>query len=103
MQGGRFLVTATFTNAVTGAQGTAQGVQLSAESGYFWFFDSTNTELSLKILNGQLINGRSWLFLASMTTKGAEAPCEASRSPPLTMTRALSPRPTADRPEARVP
>jgi hypothetical protein len=70
MQNSRFLVTATFTDPATGVQKPAQAVQLSDESGYFWFFGSTNTELSLKILNGQLINGRTWLFLASMTTVG---------------------------------
>ncbi|HSS47526.1 MAG TPA: hypothetical protein VLX28_01145 [Thermoanaerobaculia bacterium] len=70
LQNSRFLVTATFTNPLTGAQETAQAVQLSDESGYFWFFGSTNTELSLKILNGQIINGHSWIFLASMTTVG---------------------------------
>lgn len=70
LQSGRFLVTATFTDPATGVQKTAQAVQLSDESGYFWFFGSTNTELSLKLLNGQIINGHSWLFLASMTTMG---------------------------------
>jgi hypothetical protein len=70
LQNSRFVVTATFTDPITGTQKTAHAVQLSDQSGYFWFFDSTNTELSLKILNGQLINGRSWLFLASMTTVG---------------------------------
>jgi hypothetical protein len=82
MQNGRFLVTATFTNPVTGAQQAAQAVQLSDESGYFWFFGSTNTELSLKILNGQIINGRSWLFLASMTTVGFTVKVTDLRTPP---------------------
>jgi hypothetical protein len=82
LQTGRFLVTATFTDPITGAQQTAQAVQLSDESGYFWFFGSTNTELSLKILNGQLINGRSWLFLASMTTVGFSVKVTDLRTPP---------------------
>jgi hypothetical protein len=82
LQTGRFLVTATFTDPVTGAQQTAQAVQLSDESGYFWFFGSTNTELSLKILNGQIINGRSWLFLASMTTVGFSVKVTDLRLPP---------------------
>jgi hypothetical protein len=82
LQSGRFLVTATFTDPATGAQKTAQAVQLSDESGYFWFFGSTNTELSLKLLNGQVINGRSWLFLASMTTEGFSVKVTDQQTPP---------------------
>ena len=82
LQSGRFLVTATFTDPVTGAQKTAQAVQLSDESGYFWFFGSTNTELSLKLLNGQLINGHSWVFLASMTTEGFSVKVTDQQTPP---------------------
>jgi hypothetical protein len=82
LQNSRFLVTATFTDPATGAQKTAQAVQLSDQSGYFWFFGSTNTELSLKILNGQLINGRSWIFLASMTTEGFSVKVTDLQTPP---------------------
>jgi hypothetical protein len=82
LQTSRFVVTATFTDPNTGAKEAAQAVQLSDESGYFWFFGSTNTELSLKILNGQLINGRSWVFLASMTTVGFSVKVTDLRTPP---------------------
>jgi len=82
LQSGRFLVTATFTDPATGAQKTAQAVQLSDESGYFWFFGSTNTELSLKLLNGQVINGHSWVFLASMTTEGFSVKITDQETPP---------------------
>jgi hypothetical protein len=78
----RFQVSTTFTDPITGAQKTAQAVQLSAESGYFWFFGSTNTEISLKILNGQIINGRSWIFLASMTTVGFTVKVTDLQTPP---------------------
>lgn len=78
----RFQVTATFIDPITGAQKTAQAVQLSDESGYFWFFGSTNTEISLKILNGQIINGRSWIFLASMTTVGFTVKITDLQTPP---------------------
>ena len=40
---------------------------LSRESGYFWFFDPDNVELTVKILDGRAINGSYWVFIASMT------------------------------------
>jgi hypothetical protein len=47
--------------------GPAFAVPLTDESGYFWFFDATNVELTVKILDGRPINGHYWVFLASMT------------------------------------
>jgi hypothetical protein len=51
---------------VTGGQ-PAASVQLSDHSGYFWFYDSGNVELTLKILDGSTLNGHYWLFAASTT------------------------------------
>ena|ERR1700731_1037954 len=45
----------------------ANAVQLSDASGYFWFFDSSNPEVTVKILDGRLVNGYYWVFIASMT------------------------------------
>jgi hypothetical protein len=63
--GGRFLVTVDRTGP--GPAARAAAVQLGDESGYFWFFDSANLELTAKILDGRAVNGRFWFFLASMT------------------------------------
>jgi len=52
--------------AVTGGQDAA-AVQISDESGYFWFFDSANMEVTVKLLDGRAVNGHYWLFAASMT------------------------------------
>lgn len=45
----------------------ASAVQLSDESGYYWFFDRGNAEVTLKILDGRAVNGHFWVFTASMT------------------------------------
>ena len=45
----------------------ADAVQLSDESGYFWFFDSSSPEVTVKILDGRLVNGYYWVFIASLT------------------------------------
>jgi hypothetical protein len=62
---GRVLVTVDRTGP--GPAVRAAAVPLGDESGYFWFFDSANLELTAKILDGRAVNGRFWFFLASMT------------------------------------
>jgi CSLREA domain-containing protein len=62
----RFQVVATWKTAA-GATGTAQGVELTPNSGYFWFFDPTNVELTLKVLNACSLNNRYWVFLSGAT------------------------------------
>jgi hypothetical protein len=50
-----------------GIGGIGYGVPLTRESGYFWFFDPDNIELTVKILDGRAVNGKYWVFIASMT------------------------------------
>jgi len=46
---------------------TPAAVQLSDSGGYFTFFDTTNIELTVKIVDGRALNGHFWIFVASMT------------------------------------
>lgn len=48
-------------------RGTAYGVPLTRQSGYFWFFEPDNIEITIKILDGRPVNGRWWVFLSSLT------------------------------------
>ncbi len=50
-----------------GATGSAQGVALTPDSGYFWFFDPTNVELTLKVLDACSLNSKFWVFLSGGT------------------------------------
>jgi len=61
LQGGQFQV-----KVLHGAD-AVPAVQLSDESGYFWFYDSANMEVTVKLLDGRGLNGHYWLFAASMT------------------------------------
>lgn len=62
----RFRVNVSFrTN--NGQTGSGQAVELTPDSGYFWFFDQSNVELTVKVLNGCGFNQRFWVFLAGMT------------------------------------
>lgn len=65
VDGGRFYGTLSFQQ--NGASRLANFVQLTGQSGYFWFFDSGNVEVTVKILDGRLVNGHYWVFVASMT------------------------------------
>jgi len=65
LNNGRFKVTATWQTRTE--NGTAQGETLTGESGYFWFFDPGNVELTVKILNGCARNGHYWFFASGLT------------------------------------
>jgi hypothetical protein len=47
--------------------GFGTAVPLSDDSGYFWFFESTNIELLVKVLDGRSLNGHYWVFVGSLT------------------------------------
>ena len=67
LSNGRFSVTATFQAPGSGPGGIAQGVTLTPDSGYFWFFDAGNVEVTVKVLNGCGINNKYWVYAAGMT------------------------------------
>ena len=50
------------TDAVAGI-----GVQQTDQSGFFWFFDEGNVEVTLKVLDGRSLNGYFWVFSSDMT------------------------------------
>lgn len=53
------------------ASGSGEGVQLTDESGFFTFFDPSNVELTIKVLNGCSLGGpgrgRYWVFMSGLT------------------------------------
>jgi hypothetical protein len=62
----RFRVSADWETS-DGSTGHAAAVPLTADAGYFWFFDSGNVEAVAKVLNGCGFNGRYWFFAAGLT------------------------------------
>ena len=50
-----------------GASGLGHAVALTADSGYFWFFDPDNLELVVKTLDGCGVDGHFWFFAAGLT------------------------------------
>jgi hypothetical protein len=50
-----------------GADGIGHPQALTDNSGYFWFFDSTNPELLVKVIDGTPVNGHFWVFLGGLS------------------------------------
>ena len=66
----RFAVTAFFQETPLGPSIQATAMRLTADTGYFWFFDPNNVELVVKVLNGCGITNAYWVFAAGLTNVG---------------------------------
>lgn len=65
---GRFRVEVTWRN-FSGQTGMGSVAACSTvDSGIFWFFDPSNWELMVKVLDGCALNGHHWVFAAATTT-----------------------------------
>ncbi|MDY7096268.1 MAG: hypothetical protein SX243_25105 [Acidobacteriota bacterium] len=62
----RFQVTGDFRTPA-GQMGEAQAVQLTDDTGYFWFFNADNVEMVLKVLDGCPVNNHYWVFAGGLT------------------------------------
>jgi ELWxxDGT repeat protein len=65
--GGRFKVEASWRD-FEGRSGRGHAVALTADTGYFWFFDPANVEVISKVLDGQGVNGHHWVFYGALST-----------------------------------
>ncbi len=63
--GGRFHVTAAWQSPT--ASGLGQALSLTPDTGYFWFLDSSNVEVLVKVLDACSASGRKWVFAAGLT------------------------------------
>ena len=50
-----------------GRSGSGTAVQVTGDTGYFWFFDSANVELIIKVLDARVINGKFWVFYGALS------------------------------------
>jgi hypothetical protein len=64
--GGRFQAQLTWKK-FDGGTGVGQAVPLTTNAGVFWFFDPTNLEMLLKLLDACSFNDRFWVFYAATT------------------------------------
>jgi hypothetical protein len=59
-------VTSTFEN-YAGVTGIGFGQSMTDETGYFWFFNPSNVELVLKVINGCFLNSNYWIYAGGLT------------------------------------
>jgi hypothetical protein len=64
----RFAVTAMWRT--DSGSGSATAVELTGDTGYFWFFDPANVELVTKVLNGCALTNAYWVFAGGLTNVG---------------------------------
>jgi acetyl esterase/lipase len=80
LHGGRFRVGVTWTDP-RGASGTGRTVACNSDgSGLFWFFEPSNWELMVKVIDGCGLNGRFWVFAAATTDVGYRLTVEDTRT-----------------------
>jgi len=51
-----------------GRHGLGRPVQLTNDTGYFWFFSETNVELMVKVLDARGINDQFWVFFGALSS-----------------------------------
>jgi len=67
LNNGRFQVRASWSVPSQGTSGQGTAVQLTPDTGYFWFFSSSNVEMVVKALNGCGLNSHYWVFAGGLT------------------------------------
>ena len=63
----RFQISVDWSVPDQGTSGHGAAVPITADTGYFWFFDSTNVELMVKVLDGRGLNGKFWVFYGALS------------------------------------
>ncbi|HKI02914.1 MAG TPA: ELWxxDGT repeat protein [Thermoanaerobaculia bacterium] len=66
LSGGRFRVEAQWKTPA-GQTDAAHAKALSADTGYFWFFDPANVETVVKVLDARGVNGHQWVFYGALS------------------------------------
>ena len=64
---GRFRVTANWRDEINGTEGVGQVATAGPETGFFWFFNADNIELSVKVIDGREFNEAHWFFYGALS------------------------------------
>ena len=66
LSNGRFRVRAHWATS-DGKSGEGEAVQLTSDTGYYWFFTDTNVEMVVKVLNACGFASHIWVFAGGLT------------------------------------
>lgn len=61
----RFKVSVAWQSTTTSGGGNA--IAMTSDTGYFWFFDSSNVEAIIKVLDARTVNNHFWVFAGGLT------------------------------------
>lgn len=67
LQNGRFRVSVQWQDFINDTEGVGRPIPATNESGHFWFFNGTNLELSVKVIDGREANGAFWFFYGALS------------------------------------
>ena len=67
LNAGRFGVEVSWSVPDQGRSGAGTAVSLTGDTGYFWFFNSANIELVIKVLDARGVNGHFWVFYGALS------------------------------------
>ena len=65
--GDRFRVSVAWHDQHNGGDGVGTAVPFVDQTGFFWFFNPTNIELVVKVLDARNINGYFWVFYGALS------------------------------------
>ncbi len=63
----RFRVEVSWRVPNQGLSDVGTAIELTPDTGYFWFFASANVELMIKVLDGRPLNGKFWVFYGALS------------------------------------
>jgi streptogramin lyase len=64
---GRFRVQANWQIPSQGTSGQGTAVSLTGDTGTFWFFNASNVEMIVKVLDACTLNSHKWVFAGGLT------------------------------------
>ena len=67
LNGNRFRVSVDWEVPKQGRSGHATAVPITGDTGYLWFFTTSNVELVVKVLDGRSVNGHYWVFYGALS------------------------------------
>jgi hypothetical protein len=67
LNGGRFRVEVDWRAVNQGTSGQGHAVELTPDTGTFWFFQETNYELMVKVLDATSFSGYYWVFFGALS------------------------------------
>ena len=67
VNGTRFKIEVTWRAPSQGTSGVGMAKAVTGDTGHFWFFNDSNIELSVKVVDGRAFNDKFWVFFGSLT------------------------------------